>query len=172
MLHHGVGNVAFLPFHPVRALDLSSSIDPMDFEKQCFATVPLEDVLSPDLPTRELLKGIDRSKCRVWAFTNSYRIVWCPDPFRSVQQPNLTGPSCSTQNGSYDSRISTTNSRASRFVIIMRTISFVSLRPLPTIGSVSSCLIPYHETGLMRPSDESGYAAGRGAGPRQMPLRR
>jgi len=76
----------FFFFHPVETLDLCS-IDPMDFEQKSFASVPLEDVLSPDPLTRELLKGIDRSKCRVWAFTNSYRIVWCPDPSRAYGNP-------------------------------------------------------------------------------------
>ena len=67
-------------------------IDPMDFEQKCFATVPLEDVLSPDPLTRALLESIDRSKCRVWAFTNSYRIVRCPNPSSSFRERTVTQP--------------------------------------------------------------------------------
>jgi len=58
----------------IRGLVLHHGVDPMDFEQKCFASVPLEDVLSPDPLTRKLLQAIDRSKCRIWAFTNSYRI--------------------------------------------------------------------------------------------------
>jgi len=57
----------------VRGLRCEHSIDPMDFEAKCFASLPLEDMLSPDPLTKELLADIDRSKCRVWAFTNAYR---------------------------------------------------------------------------------------------------
>ena len=51
------------------------SLDPLVYDKECDGSLPLEDMLSPDPCTRKLLEDIDRSKCRVWAFTNAYRLV-------------------------------------------------------------------------------------------------
>ena len=61
-------------FGPVKVLILCS-IDPIDYEKKRFGSLPLEDMLSPDPLTRKLLEDIDRSKCRVWALTNAYHTV-------------------------------------------------------------------------------------------------
>jgi hypothetical protein len=66
--------VLFLALHPVKAL-IMCSIDPLVYDKECDGSLPLEDMLSPDPCTRKLLEDIDRSKCRVWAFTNAYRLV-------------------------------------------------------------------------------------------------
>lgn len=60
--------------HPVKAL-IMCSLDPLVYDKECDGSLPLEDMLSPDPCTRKLLEDIDRSKCRVWAFTNAYRLV-------------------------------------------------------------------------------------------------
>jgi pyrimidine and pyridine-specific 5'-nucleotidase len=64
----------------------------MDFEEKCFSSIPLKDMLSPDLLTRKLLEDIDRSKCHVWAFTNSYRRVRASRLFAAQINPEgLTG---------------------------------------------------------------------------------
>jgi pyrimidine and pyridine-specific 5'-nucleotidase len=51
------------------------STDPLDFDRECDASLPLEDMLKPDPSVRKLLEDIDRKKARVWALTNAYRIV-------------------------------------------------------------------------------------------------
>jgi hypothetical protein len=66
--------VLFPALHPVGALILCV-VDPLVYDKECDASLPLEDMLSPDPCTRKLLEDIDRSKCRVWALTNAYRPV-------------------------------------------------------------------------------------------------
>ena len=50
-------------------------VDPLVYDKECDGSLPLEDLLTPDLYTRKLLEDIDRSKCRVWALTNAYQPV-------------------------------------------------------------------------------------------------
>jgi len=57
----------------LRGLRRHHSVDPLEFDEKCDASLPLETMLSPDPRTRELLEDIDRSKCRVWALTNAYR---------------------------------------------------------------------------------------------------
>ena len=47
----------------------------MDFDEKCDGSLPLEEMLEPNPRVRQLLQDIDRSKCRVWAFTNAYRTV-------------------------------------------------------------------------------------------------
>ena len=49
--------------------------DPLDFDKKCDQSLPLEDLLSENPQTRKLLQDINRSKTRVWALTNAYITV-------------------------------------------------------------------------------------------------
>jgi len=58
----------------LRGLRRHHGVDPLVYDKECDGSLPLEDMLSPDPCTRKLLEDIDRSKCRVWAFTNAYRL--------------------------------------------------------------------------------------------------
>ncbi|KAK2009738.1 pyrimidine 5'-nucleotidase [Colletotrichum eremochloae] len=47
-------------------------IDPLDYNAKVDDALPLEDILKPDHELRQLLEDIDRSKVKVWLFTNAY----------------------------------------------------------------------------------------------------
>ncbi|KAL7273049.1 putative suppressor of disruption of TFIIS [Rhizina undulata] len=47
-------------------------IDPLEYNRQVDDALPLGDVLHPDPTLRKLLSDIDRSKVRLWLFTNAY----------------------------------------------------------------------------------------------------
>jgi len=46
-------------------------IDPLDFDRKCDGSLPLEDMIKPNPAIRTLLQDINRSKVRVWALTNA-----------------------------------------------------------------------------------------------------
>ncbi|RPD67219.1 pyrimidine 5-nucleotidase [Lentinus tigrinus ALCF2SS1-7] len=56
----------------IRGLVRHHEIDPLDFDRKCDGSLPLEELLKPDPVLRKLLQDIDRSKVRVWALTNAY----------------------------------------------------------------------------------------------------
>lgn len=56
----------------LRGLLLHHNIDALEYDKRCNQSVPLEQMLSPDPVVRRLLLDLDRTKVRVWAFTNAY----------------------------------------------------------------------------------------------------
>lgn len=47
-------------------------IDPLEYNKQVDDAIPLESIIFPDPELRKLLESIDRSKVRLWLFTNAY----------------------------------------------------------------------------------------------------
>ncbi|KIY67936.1 pyrimidine 5-nucleotidase [Cylindrobasidium torrendii FP15055 ss-10] len=49
------------------------NVDPIDFDKKCDGSLPLESMIRPNVALRQLFLDIDRSKARVWALTNAYR---------------------------------------------------------------------------------------------------
>ena len=49
--------------------------DPLEFDRQCDGSLPLEDMIKYDPSIRQLLQDIDKTKARVWALTNAYRTV-------------------------------------------------------------------------------------------------
>lgn len=59
----------------LRGLVRHHNIDPLDFDKRCDQSIPLEEMLRPDPTVRKLLQDIDRTKVRVWALTNAYVTV-------------------------------------------------------------------------------------------------
>lgn len=59
----------------IRGLVMHHKIDALDYDSKCDATLPLEIVLKPNQNHKEMLKNLDRSKCRVWALTNAYKTV-------------------------------------------------------------------------------------------------
>lgn len=70
------------PIRPTRSHDspdqldsLDAATDALEYDEVCDASLPLEDVLSPDLALRELLRSIDPNKARVLALTNAYKTV-------------------------------------------------------------------------------------------------
>ena len=57
----------------IRGLIKHHTIDPLDYDAQCDASLPLEDILKPDPRLVALLESLDRSRCRVFALTNAYK---------------------------------------------------------------------------------------------------
>ncbi|KAI0638133.1 pyrimidine 5-nucleotidase [Trametes polyzona] len=57
----------------IRGLVRHHQIDPLDFDRKCDGSLPLEELLKPDPVLRKLLEDMDRSKVRVWALTNAYK---------------------------------------------------------------------------------------------------
>lgn len=57
----------------IRDLVKNHGIDPLEFDARCDASLPLEDILSPDPVVYDLLAQLDRTKCRVVAMTNAYK---------------------------------------------------------------------------------------------------
>ena len=47
-------------------------VDPLEYNSKVDDALPLEDVLSPDPELRQLILDIDRSKVKLWLFTNAY----------------------------------------------------------------------------------------------------
>ncbi|KAI9054977.1 hypothetical protein LZ554_002120 [Drepanopeziza brunnea f. sp. 'monogermtubi'] len=47
-------------------------IDPIDYNEQVDDALPLEDIISSDPVLRKMLQDIDRSKVKLWLFTNAY----------------------------------------------------------------------------------------------------
>ena len=71
--HYGVGDV----LHALSPLAYSNcmSLDPLDFDRKCDGSLPLENMIKPHPGLRKLFQDIDRSKARVWALTNAYKPV-------------------------------------------------------------------------------------------------
>ncbi|KZV77193.1 pyrimidine 5-nucleotidase, partial [Peniophora sp. CONT] len=57
----------------LRGLVRHHNIDPLDFDKKCDQSLPLEEMIKPDPALRQLFLDIDRTKYRVWALTNAYK---------------------------------------------------------------------------------------------------
>lgn len=47
-------------------------IDPLDFNRKVDDALPLDDIIKPDPQLRKLLEDIDKSKVKLWLFTNAY----------------------------------------------------------------------------------------------------
>ncbi|TQV98782.1 hypothetical protein V2A60_007517 [Cordyceps javanica] len=48
-------------------------IDPMEYNAKVDDALPLESIIKPNPELRQLLQDIDRSKVRLWLFTNAYK---------------------------------------------------------------------------------------------------
>ena len=71
--------------------------DPIDFDRKCDGSLPLEQIIKPDPALRKLLEDIDRSKVRVWALTNAYKPVRVPIPLYCLRpNPRYSTPSASS----------------------------------------------------------------------------
>lgn len=57
----------------IRGLIKHHTIDPLDYDAQCDASLPLENILRPDERLVSMLESLDRSRCRVYALTNAYK---------------------------------------------------------------------------------------------------
>lgn len=60
---YGLALEGLVRYHKVNALEYNAKVDD---------ALPLEEILSPNLELRKLLQDIDRSKVRLWLFTNAY----------------------------------------------------------------------------------------------------
>lgn len=47
-------------------------IDPLAYNAEVDDALPLEDIIKPDPELRQLLEDVDRSKVKLWLFTNAY----------------------------------------------------------------------------------------------------
>jgi pyrimidine and pyridine-specific 5'-nucleotidase len=47
-------------------------IDPLEYNRQVDDALPLESIIFPDPELRKLLEDIDKSKVKLWLFTNAY----------------------------------------------------------------------------------------------------
>ncbi len=47
-------------------------IDPLEYNRQVDDALPLESIIFPDPQLRKLLQDIDKSKVKLWLFTNAY----------------------------------------------------------------------------------------------------
>ncbi|PMD23370.1 pyrimidine 5-nucleotidase [Hyaloscypha hepaticicola] len=47
-------------------------IDPLEYNRQVDDALPLESIIFPDPDLRKLLEDIDKSKVKLWLFTNAY----------------------------------------------------------------------------------------------------
>ena len=56
----------------VSGLALHHKIDPLKFNKEVDDALPLEDIITSDPQLRQLLDDIDRSKVKLWLFTNAH----------------------------------------------------------------------------------------------------
>ncbi|KAE8224575.1 hypothetical protein CF319_g2557 [Tilletia indica] len=58
----------------VRGLVRNHHIDPLEYDRLCDQSLPLDSVLEPDEDLKKLLAKFDRTKCRVIALTNAYKV--------------------------------------------------------------------------------------------------
>jgi pyrimidine and pyridine-specific 5'-nucleotidase len=56
----------------VEGLSLHHKIDPMDFNREVDDALPLDDILKPDVELRALLENFDKTKVKMWLFTNAH----------------------------------------------------------------------------------------------------
>lgn len=56
----------------IEGLSRYHQIDPLDFNREVDDALPLDDLLSPDPELRQLLESIDKSKVKMWLFTNAH----------------------------------------------------------------------------------------------------
>lgn len=67
-------------------------IDPLEYNSKVDDALPLEDLIKPRPELQQLLEDIDRSKVRLWLFTNAYvnharrvvRLLGVEDKFEGV----------------------------------------------------------------------------------------
>ncbi|CAD6912280.1 unnamed protein product [Tilletia caries] len=58
----------------VRGLVRNHQVDPLEYDRLCDQSLPLDSVLEPDEDLKKLLAKFDRTKCRVIALTNAYKV--------------------------------------------------------------------------------------------------
>lgn len=56
----------------ISGLVLHHKIDPLEYNKKVDDALPLDTVITPDPKLRKFLEDIDKSKVKLWLFTNAY----------------------------------------------------------------------------------------------------
>jgi pyrimidine and pyridine-specific 5'-nucleotidase len=56
----------------IEGLVRNHEIDPLEYNEKVDDALPLEEILSPEPELRKLLLSIDKSKVKLWLFTNAY----------------------------------------------------------------------------------------------------
>ena len=69
MLHHKYYKEYGLA---IEGLTRFHKIDPLEFNRQVDDALPLDTILKPDPQLRQLLEDFDRTKVKLWLFTNAY----------------------------------------------------------------------------------------------------
>lgn len=75
-------------------------IDPLEFNREVDDALPLDSILKPDLKLRKFLSDFDRSKVKLWLFTNAYvnharrviRLLGVDDMFEGVTYCDYAAP--------------------------------------------------------------------------------
>lgn len=75
-------------------------IDPLEYNEQVDDALPLDDIIKPNPKLRKLLEDIDRSKVKMWLFTNAYithgmrvvRLLKIEDLFDGITYCDYGGP--------------------------------------------------------------------------------
>ncbi|KIV98118.1 pyrimidine 5'-nucleotidase [Exophiala mesophila] len=56
----------------IEGLSRFHKIDPLDFNREVDDALPLDDLLSPDPVVRQVLESFDKTKVKMWLFTNAH----------------------------------------------------------------------------------------------------
>ncbi|KAJ9605562.1 putative suppressor of disruption of TFIIS [Cladophialophora chaetospira] len=56
----------------IEGLTRFHKIDPLDFNREVDDALPLDELLTPHAETREMLERFDKSKVKMWLFTNAH----------------------------------------------------------------------------------------------------
>lgn len=56
----------------IEGLSRFHKIDPLDFNREVDDALPLDDLLSPNPELRQMIESFDKSKVKLWLFTNAH----------------------------------------------------------------------------------------------------
>jgi pyrimidine and pyridine-specific 5'-nucleotidase len=56
----------------ISGLVLHHKVDPLEYNRKADDALPLENIITPDPKLRTLLEDIDKTKVKLWLFTNAY----------------------------------------------------------------------------------------------------
>lgn len=56
----------------IEGLTRHHKIDPLEYNRQVDDALPLDDIIFPNAAVRKMLEDMDKSKIKLWLFTNAY----------------------------------------------------------------------------------------------------
>ncbi|PGH18325.1 pyrimidine 5'-nucleotidase [Polytolypa hystricis UAMH7299] len=97
MLHHEYYRTYGLA---IEGLTRHHKIDPLEFNSKVDDALPLDSILKPDPQLRKLLEDFDRTKVKLWLFTNAYvnhaqrvvRLLGVEDMFEGITYCDYAHP--------------------------------------------------------------------------------